>query len=196
MISRRKWLQSLGIAFGATLAPKAYPVAGSERETPKQNSSHAGLSLSEYQPKSMLHVRETRVERPRFPLSTSTPTSVFLQNQNTASTSGPSALISALPEELLPSWTAKNIRSMVNLTGGFGNGLTDVISKYDQRFPIAFTALPNLLTPGSWNQTILVFRLKPLKLRIARGQGAQDPQDARTLSARKHHDRRLRQGGR
>ena len=33
MISRRKWLQSLGIAFGATLTPKAYPVAGSERET-------------------------------------------------------------------------------------------------------------------------------------------------------------------
>ena len=32
----------------------------------------------------------------------------------------------------------KNIRSMVNLTEASGNGLTDVISKHDQRFPDRF----------------------------------------------------------
>ena len=138
MISRRKWLQGLGIAFGTTLAPKAYPVAGSERETPKQNSSHAGLSLSEYQPKSMLHVRETRVERARFPvIDIHTHISVSAKSEHGVDIGAERSYLGT-PEELLPVMDRKNIRSMVNLTGGFGNGLTDVISKYDLRFPDRF----------------------------------------------------------
>jgi predicted TIM-barrel fold metal-dependent hydrolase len=138
VISRRKWLQGLGIAFGTTLAPKAYPVAGSERETPKQNSSHAGLSLSEYQPKSMLHVRETRVERARFPvIDIHTHISVSAKSEHGVDIGAERSYLGT-PEELLPVMDRKNIRSMVNLTGGFGNGLTDVISKYDLRFPDRF----------------------------------------------------------
>ncbi len=138
MISRRTWLQSLGIAFGATLAPKAYPVSGSERETPQQNSSHAALALSEYQPKSMLHVRETRVERARFPvIDIHTHISVSAKSEHGVDI-GAERTYLGTPEELLPVMDRKNIRSMVNLTGGFGNGLTDVISKYDRRFPDRF----------------------------------------------------------
>jgi predicted TIM-barrel fold metal-dependent hydrolase len=138
VISRRKWLQSLGIAFGATLAPKAYPVAGSESEAPKQNSSHAGLSLSEYQPKSMLHVRETRVERARFPvIDIHTHISVSAKSEHGVDI-GAERTYLGTPEELLTVMDRKNIRSMVNLTGGFENGLTDVISKYDQHFPDRF----------------------------------------------------------
>jgi predicted TIM-barrel fold metal-dependent hydrolase len=138
VISRRKWVQSLGIAFGATLTSKAYPVAGSEREIPKQNSSHAGLPLSEYQPKSMLHVRETRVERARFPLiDIHTHISVSAKSEHGVDI-GAERNYLGTPEELLPVMDRKNIRSMVNLTGGFGNGLTDVISKYDRRFPDRF----------------------------------------------------------
>jgi predicted TIM-barrel fold metal-dependent hydrolase len=134
VISRRKWVQSLGIAFGATLTSKAYPVAGSEREIPKQNSSHAGLPLSEYQPKSMLHVRETRVERARFPLiDIHTHISVSAKSEHGVDI-GAERNYLGTPEELLPVMDRKNIRSMVNLTGGFGNGLTDVISRYDQPF--------------------------------------------------------------
>ena len=138
MISRRKWVQSLGIAFGATLTSKAYPVAGYERETPKQNSSHAGLPLSEYQPKSMLHVRETRVERARFPLiDIHTHISVSANSEHGVDI-GAERNYLGTPEELLTVMDRKNIRSMVNLTGGFENGLTDVISRYDQRFPDRF----------------------------------------------------------
>jgi predicted TIM-barrel fold metal-dependent hydrolase len=138
VISRRKWVQSLGIAFGATLTSKAYPVAGSEREIPKQNSSHAGLPLSEYQPKSMLHVRETRVERARFPLiDIHTHISVSAKSEHGVDI-GAERNYLGTPEELLPVMDRKNIRSMVNLTGGFGNGLTDVISRYDQPFPDRF----------------------------------------------------------
>jgi predicted TIM-barrel fold metal-dependent hydrolase len=138
VISRRKWVQSLGIAFGATLTSKAYPVAGSEREIPKQNSSHAGLPLSEYQPKSMLHVRETRVERARFPLiDIHTHISVSAKSEHGVDI-GAERNYLGTPEELLTVMDRKNIRSMVNLTGGFENGLTDVISRYDQPFPDRF----------------------------------------------------------
>jgi predicted TIM-barrel fold metal-dependent hydrolase len=138
VISRRKWVQSLGIAFGAMLTSKAYPLAGSERETAKQNSSHAGLPLNEYQPKSMLHVRETRVERARFPLiDIHTHISVSAKSEHGVDI-GAERNYLGTPEELLTVMDRKNIRSMVNLTGGFENGLTDVISRYDQPFPDRF----------------------------------------------------------
>ena len=39
------------------------------------------------------------------------------------------------PEELLAVMDRKNIRAMVNLTGGYDTGLGEVIAKYNRAFP-------------------------------------------------------------
>jgi len=44
------------------------------------------------------------------------------------------------PQELLAVMDSKNVRAMVNLTGGYDKGLGDVISKYDCAFQDRFYA--------------------------------------------------------
>jgi predicted TIM-barrel fold metal-dependent hydrolase len=44
----------------------------------------------------------------------------------------------ATPQELLDVMDRKNIRAMVNLTGGYGDGLSEAIAKYDRVFPGRF----------------------------------------------------------
>jgi predicted TIM-barrel fold metal-dependent hydrolase len=83
-------------------------------------------------------VRETRVERARFPLiDIHTHISVSAKSEHGVDI-GAERNYLGTPEELLTVMDRKNIRSMVNLTGGFENGLTDVISRYDQPFPDRF----------------------------------------------------------
>jgi predicted TIM-barrel fold metal-dependent hydrolase len=45
------------------------------------------------------------------------------------------------PNELLPVMDRKNIHAMVNLTGGYAEGLADVISQYDKAYPGRFYSL-------------------------------------------------------
>jgi predicted TIM-barrel fold metal-dependent hydrolase len=42
------------------------------------------------------------------------------------------------PQELLAVMERKNIRAMVNLTGGYDNGLTEAVAKYDHSYPGRF----------------------------------------------------------
>ena len=42
------------------------------------------------------------------------------------------------PEECLSVMDRKNIRAMVNLTGGYGKGLAEAVSKYDRAHPDRF----------------------------------------------------------
>src|SRR3954454_25318322 len=74
MSSRRQWLRGLGLAIGASVpggAVRAF--AGGKpapaQESPAQQTSAPGerLALADYEPKSMLQVHETRVDRARFP---------------------------------------------------------------------------------------------------------------------------------
>ncbi len=96
------------------------------------------LDLSQFQPKSMLHVAETKVERSRFPVidvhthlswAASSKNGVFL---------GEKMRYLAPPEELLPVMDRKNIRTMVNLTGGVGKGLEETIAQYQKPHPERF----------------------------------------------------------
>ncbi|HKU23828.1 MAG TPA: hypothetical protein VJQ54_00075, partial [Candidatus Sulfotelmatobacter sp.] len=62
-ISRRQWLYGAGLIAGASQF--SLPKAMSQAERPP---SPKPLDLSQYEPKSMLHVPHTRVERAKFPL--------------------------------------------------------------------------------------------------------------------------------
>jgi predicted TIM-barrel fold metal-dependent hydrolase len=86
----------------------------------------------------MLHVSETRVPRSRFPIiDVHTHLSRAASHKNGVSL-GEKMQYLAPPEELLPVMERKNIRTLVDLTGGVGTGLEETIRKYQTPHPDRF----------------------------------------------------------
>ncbi|MFN8009247.1 MAG: hypothetical protein U0V70_19905, partial [Terriglobia bacterium] len=63
--TRRKWLGGVGAAFLMSGASPKGSRAAPAQSKPKGKSS---LDLSEFKPKSMLHVPETKLSRSRYPV--------------------------------------------------------------------------------------------------------------------------------
>src|ERR1700685_2288762 len=83
----------------------------------------APLELSQYEPRSMLHVPESRVERSKFPnIDFHTHISVSAKSEKGVELS-PDREYLGTPQELLAVMDRKNIRAMVNLTGGYDSRL-------------------------------------------------------------------------
>lgn len=83
----------------------------------------------------MLHAQETHIEQARFPvIDVHTHISVGAKSQNGVDLSAERHYLGK-PEELIAVMDRKNIRAMVNLTGGYDEGLTEVIAKYDKAYP-------------------------------------------------------------
>ena len=139
MINRRQWLRGLGLALGATAHTGTQAFATPTPQTnPQESSSPGRLALADYEPKSMLQVRETRVERARFPaLDIHTHISLSVKSENGIELA-PERKYLGQPAELLAVLDRKNVRTMVNLTGGFDNGLVEAVTKYDKAFPGRF----------------------------------------------------------
>jgi hypothetical protein len=78
------------------------------------------LDLAEFRPKSMLHVPETKVPKSRYPvIDVHTHLSIRAKSVNGVGV-GEAMDFLATPETLLPVMDRKNIRILVNLTGGSG----------------------------------------------------------------------------
>ena len=140
MINRRRLLQALGMAVGvATQQPTSHALARMAGEsTAQQDSSGQRLALADYEPKSMLYEQETRVERAKFPaVDVHTHISVSA-NSRKGIDLGAERNYLAQADELLRVMDAKNLRAMVNLTGGFDEGLVETIRRYDQSYPGRF----------------------------------------------------------
>ncbi|OLE48614.1 MAG: amidohydrolase [Acidobacteria bacterium 13_1_20CM_3_58_11] len=96
------------------------------------------LQLADFQPRSMLHVPETKVLRSRHPvIDIHTHLSFTAKSANGVGL-GEAMEYPAPVEELLPLMDRKNIRVMVNLTGGVGKGLEQTIRKFQQPYPERF----------------------------------------------------------
>jgi predicted TIM-barrel fold metal-dependent hydrolase len=126
----------VGAAGFPVAAPeKANAIAGRSSSKP---SDGLPLALSQYEPKSMLQVRETRVERARYPaIDIHTHISESKKSENGVAVAAERQYLGD-PKELLAVMDRKNLRAMVNLTGGFNAGLVDAVNKYDQTFPGRF----------------------------------------------------------
>ena len=140
MINRRQWLYGAGVLLGAA----GYPAGAEEKKNsmPGQSSPTTSgsmpLALSQYEPKSMLHVRETRVERARYPaIDIHTHISESKKSENGVAIAAERRYLGT-PQELLAVMERKNLRAMVNLTGGFYAGLEDAVNNYDKNFPGRF----------------------------------------------------------
>ena len=133
MINRRQWLYGMGLVAGAGVqAGSAINVVASDTTTP------APLELSQYEPKSMLRVHESHIERSKFPnIDFHTHISGSTRSEKGVELS-PDREYLGTPQELLAVMDRKNIRSMVNLTGGYDNGLAEAVAKYDRAYPGRF----------------------------------------------------------
>jgi predicted TIM-barrel fold metal-dependent hydrolase len=133
VINRRQWLYGIGVMAGASTQ-----VGRLAAETPENKSNPTPLDLSQYEPKSMLQVHETRVERAKFPvIDFHTHISVSAKSEKGVGLS-PDRQYLGTPQELLAVMDRKNIHTMVNLTGGYEKGLAEAVAKYDRAYPGRF----------------------------------------------------------
>src|SRR5215831_5229604 len=131
MINRRQWLYGMGmLAGGAARSGNVLPpgTGDGQKQQPRP------LELSQFVPTSMLEVHASRVERSRFPVID------FHSHITTSAKSESGVALSAdrkflgSAEELLAVMDRKNIRAMVNLTGGYDQGLTETVRRYDRAY--------------------------------------------------------------
>jgi predicted TIM-barrel fold metal-dependent hydrolase len=155
VISRRQWLRALGLTVGASASANVGSArkAAAQEKSDQPASGNGRLALADYEPKSMLHVAETHVEKARFPVvDFHTHISVSAKSENGVEMVAERKYLGD-PQELLAVMDRKNLRAMVNLTGGFGAGLADTVKKYDKAYPGRFYTLtepsyPKFLEPN------------------------------------------------
>ncbi len=133
-LNRRQWLEGLGAGL---LAGTALP-SGALSAATGPVAPAAPLALTDFAPRSMLHVAETRVARARFPVI-----DVHSHLSNTRRSERGVALgeqvdIWVSPKDALALMDRRNVRTMVNLTGGHGAGLETTLSALDRAAPGRF----------------------------------------------------------
>ncbi len=92
------------------------------------------LDIKDYEPKSMLQVPETKVQKARLPV-------IDIHTHLTWATAAP-------PAELLEVMNRRNLRMLVNLTGGFGDKLKSNVQAFDRAHPGRFLTF----TEPAWKQ--------------------------------------------
>src|SRR5262245_34478816 len=135
--SRREWLHTIGAGvLGAAGASGG--VAASASWPGKVPEAGGSLALKDFEPRSALHAKETRVPKSRFP--------AIDAHAHLSSTAGGEKGVSQGEEvdlliaarDAVALMDRKNVRAMVNLTGGHGKGLEKTLAAFDRAFPGRF----------------------------------------------------------
>jgi predicted TIM-barrel fold metal-dependent hydrolase len=133
MVNRRKWLATVG---AGTMVGAARDKAAGEQRTAGDQPKE--LALSEYEPRSMLRVKETHVSQARHPvIDIHTHLSFSAKNEHGVSV-GAARHYLAAPDFLLPVMDRHNLRALTNLTGGFDEGLRESVERFDKAHPGRF----------------------------------------------------------
>jgi len=131
------------MALGATTLATGRAGRGQAPARVPQAPANRGLPLEQYQPKSMLHVPETHVPRSRFPLAD------FHTHITFTSRTDPARIqFNMDPANCLAVMDRKNIRTMVDVTGGYGEGLREAIVKLPEAHPGRFV----VFTEPAWTK--------------------------------------------
>jgi len=144
-MNRRRWLETVvaaGVA-GALPADRGIQVKSPE------GAGKRKLELSEFQPKSMLHVPESKVPRSRYPVIDVHTHLSFRSKSSNGVGLGEDLEFLADPATVLPVMDRKNIRTMVNLTGSSGKGLVQAIARFEKPHPQRFLTF----TEPLWDQS-------------------------------------------
>ena len=144
-IGRRRLLESAGVLLAAGR------ISAGNVVSPTIEGDNAGepLLLRNFEPRSMLHVRETKVLRSRYPvIDIHTHLSSVAKHAGGVGI-GEEMQYFATAEDVLPLMDRKNLRIMVNLTGGVGKGLQEAIRKFQTPHPDRFLTF----TEPWWERT-------------------------------------------
>jgi predicted TIM-barrel fold metal-dependent hydrolase len=140
-ISRRSLLATTGLGILTGGLRRVFGIestSDSQADKTAAESRNEPLALAQYQPVSMLHLKETHVPRARYPvIDFHTHLTFSVQVVNGVSL-GAERTIVGQSEELLPVMERRNILALTNLTGGFAAGLQSTVAQYDKRFPTRF----------------------------------------------------------
>ncbi|MGB0075683.1 MAG: amidohydrolase family protein [Terracidiphilus sp.] len=130
-LSRREVLSAASIGLAAAkFRPAALKVS--------QAKGPVRLDISDYEPRSMLRLKETQVDCPKFPvIDVHTHLSWSVKAVNGVQLASERKFL-ATPAELLEVMNRRNIHTLVNLTGGFDDGLEESVARYDKSFPGRF----------------------------------------------------------
>jgi predicted TIM-barrel fold metal-dependent hydrolase len=154
-VTRRQWLARLAAGgAGAVLTrpgfadpAEAKPVSTVPGAPPPKE---APLALKDFQPKSMLHVPEHKVARAKFPVIDVHSHLSWTAKADGGVFRGETMKFLATPQELLEVMDRKNIKTMVNLTGGTGAGLASTIKQFEAAAPGRFLTF----TEPSWSRLL------------------------------------------
>ncbi len=153
--SRRQLLKTLmsgaalsSLPSSAALASSA-PLPSLTRQAPSAPPAPtADLPLQRYEPRSMLRVTETPVDKARFPVI-DMHTHVTRRARASAGVSlGEEIKLNAPVADVLALMDARNVRTMVNLTGGYGSGLVESVRVLQQPHPDRFV----VFTEPAWDR--------------------------------------------
>jgi predicted TIM-barrel fold metal-dependent hydrolase len=132
-INRRQWLTTASVG---SLGGMALQSSEAAQDEPKPRPKP--LDLSQYEPRSMLHVKETSIERARYPVIDIHTHLSFSKKVESGVSLAPERQFLTSAEAALPVMDNCNLRALTNLTGGFGNGLVEAIQKFDKAYPGRF----------------------------------------------------------
>ena len=115
-----------------------------QAQQPAPRPAGAVLPVEQYQPKSMLAVKETKIERAKYPVI-----DFHTHLTSAGGLGGPGKLrFAAPPSEVLPVMDRKNIRTMVNLTSGYGDSLREAVAALQTAHPGRFVCF----TEPAWTR--------------------------------------------
>src|SRR4051812_34777439 len=112
--NRRNWLTSIMTAGIGAIGTGVLAQSRQTQQVAKRQRGNKPLALVDYEPKSMLHVPETKVPRSRFPGIDFHTHLSWVEDWR----KNPRFRHAAKPDEILSVMDRKNVRLMVNLTGG------------------------------------------------------------------------------
>lgn len=126
-MNRRQWMAlSAGTFAAGRRSAEAEPAPA-----PQASPQDSVLPLERFEPKSMLHVPETHVPRSRFPV-------IDFHTHITGAARNGGIRFSMDPANCLAVMDRKNIKTMVDLTGGYGDGMREAIAKLQTAHPGRF----------------------------------------------------------
>ena len=135
-LNRRAWLASTGAGLSALVARP-----GAAQTTPPaagaQGAAEA-LALKDFQPRSMLVVPQHPVERARYPVVDVHTHPTFRARVVNGVPQGEANDARTPAAALLTLMERRNLRTLVNLTGGVGSGLAETVRTFQQPHPDRF----------------------------------------------------------
>ncbi len=181
--NRRKWLSgvagaSMTAALGGSLNAKpAQEHVGRSSGAPHEaHEKECPLALKDFKPRSHLHVKETPVMTPKFPVI-DTHTHITFVGRGGGTRSRVSYLASK--QELVEVMDRKGVEIMVNLTGGYGSALDEILhhfsGKHSERFVTFVEPMYQMILEPNYSQLLAD------EVERAKGAGAKGLKILKTL---------------